>query len=215
MAIDWCHKLYAYGIKFLERKQRCGCSGVQRRRIKGIFAYSVLVAAEKMMFLLIIFSMLVALSMGVEPRPKLSLLNNIKRWLKLPLAQNPGKVISVSGDQLASPTTYSVSLEDKNKEFEENLHRVYPMLRNSLMKFYFFREEFGDSEIRMNEVIRCMEREEFKQSSIVINEGESADKLYIVEAGSLDVIIHGHYVRTIQASDMFGELALLYDAPRS
>lgn len=168
-----------------------------------------------MIFVLIVFSILVGLSTGAEPRPKLNLLHDIKRWLKLPLAQKPDNIIAESADQLALPPTYVVSLEDKNKEFEENLHRVYPMLRNSLMKFYFFREEFGDSEVRMDEVIRCMEREEYKPSSIVINEGESADKLYIVEIGSLDVIINGQYIRTIQASDMFGELALLYSAPRS
>jgi CRP-like cAMP-binding protein len=162
----------------------------------------------------LIFIISLTYSMSI-PKLKLNLLQNLNRWF--PQFQKTDNAINVSNDQLKLQSTISDSLEDKNKEFEENLHRVYPMLRDSLMKFYFFREEFGfgDSEMRINDLIRSMKREEYTQSSIVINEGSFADKLYIVESGFLDVIIHDNYVRTLQSSDMFGELALLYDAPRS
>jgi len=164
-----------------------------------------------MILILIIFCLLLTLSLGTASTPKLSLLQNLRCWLRLPLKQRSNDPEKVYAEPPGLSSTISVSPVD----LDESLHRVYPMLRNSLNKFYFFREEFGDSEVRMNDVIRCMEREEHIKSSVVISEGDCADKLYIVESGFLDIIIHGHYVRTIQSSDMFGELALLYDAPRS
>ena len=50
---------------------------------------------------------------------------------------------------------------------------------------------------------------------MLITEGEPGNKLYIVETGELEVTINGDYIRTMTVGSMLGELALLYDAPRS
>lgn len=49
----------------------------------------------------------------------------------------------------------------------------------------------------------------------MIQEGESGDKLYIISAGKLVVTINCEFIRELSIGAMFGELALLYDAPRS
>lgn len=61
----------------------------------------------------------------------------------------------------------------------------------------------------------------------VITQGDAGDYFYIVEKGSFDVYVHdsgalqpgpdgmGHQVSTIQSGGSFGELALMYNAPRA
>ena len=46
-------------------------------------------------------------------------------------------------------------------------------------------------------------------------QGEPGSKLYIVESGTLEISINGIKVRDMGKGSMLGELALLYDAPRS
>jgi cAMP-dependent protein kinase regulator len=63
--------------------------------------------------------------------------------------------------------------------------------------------------------LKAMKQENISEGSIVITEGEIGDKLYIVQSGRLEVSISGQYIREMSEGAMFGELALLYDAPRS
>ena len=46
-------------------------------------------------------------------------------------------------------------------------------------------------------------------------QGEPGSKLYIVDSGTLEVSINGEKIREMCKGSMLGELALLYDAPRS
>lgn len=54
---------------------------------------------------------------------------------------------------------------------------------------------------------------------MVITEGEDGDVLYVLESGELDCskILDGKdtYLKTFKPGDVFGELALLYNAPRA
>jgi cAMP-dependent protein kinase regulator len=61
----------------------------------------------------------------------------------------------------------------------------------------------------------------------VISQGDAGDYFYVIERGSFDVYVNdcgfiepgpdglGHKVSTIQAGGSFGELALMYNAPRA
>merc|ERR1719238_343019 len=53
----------------------------------------------------------------------------------------------------------------------------------------------------------------------VISQGDSGDFLFVIETGILDCIIKidgaDKVVKTCEASDVFGELALLYNCPRA
>lgn len=70
-------------------------------------------------------------------------------------------------------------------------------------------------------VVDAMEEKHFKKDDKVIEQGESGDVLYLIEFGNLDcfkVFSKGEqqtYLKTYGPGEAFGELALLYNAPRA
>lgn len=66
-----------------------------------------------------------------------------------------------------------------------------------------------------------MDQQFFKPGDTVISQGENGNDLYVVEEGSLacSKIFDGEttekYLRDYNPGDAFGELALLYNAPRA
>lgn len=71
----------------------------------------------------------------------------------------------------------------------------------------------------MKVVIDAMDSKNFSAGETVIQEGEPGDVLYIVESGDLSChkIIDGEskFLKNYTPGDVFGELALLYNAPRA
>jgi CRP-like cAMP-binding protein len=50
---------------------------------------------------------------------------------------------------------------------------------------------------------------------VVINEGDSGDFVYVVESGQFTVTVKGSVVGSVQRGACFGELALIYNCPRT
>jgi CRP-like cAMP-binding protein len=86
-------------------------------------------------------------------------------------------------------------------------------LIDALGGFYFLRG--GTKDPKMDMLLRAMQKEVFEEGFLLINEGEPGSKLYIVDTGELEVTINGEKIRDMGKGSMLGELALLYDAPRS
>jgi cAMP-dependent protein kinase regulator len=68
-------------------------------------------------------------------------------------------------------------------------------------------------------VIDAMDEKKPSNGEFVIREGEAGDCLYIVESGELKCtkVIDGseRFLKNYNPGDVFGELALLYNAPRA
>ena len=73
----------------------------------------------------------------------------------------------------------------------------------------------------MEVVINAMEEKRFKKGENIITQGDNGDCLYFVEEGNLNcykkfqTIPEPKLVKQYQPGDAFGELALLYNAPRA
>jgi cGMP-dependent protein kinase len=53
------------------------------------------------------------------------------------------------------------------------------------------------------------------QNEYIFNQGDQASSYFIIAKGSCQIIINGEVKKTLHRGDKFGELALIYGAPRS
>lgn len=95
---------------------------------------------------------------------------------------------------------------------EDTKTRILILLGNSIL---FKNLDTKDAEI----VMGAMEERCFKAGETIITEGEGGDVLYMVEEGEFDCFkkLNGAetYLKTYTIGDAFGELALMYNAPRA
>ena len=97
---------------------------------------------------------------------------------------------------------------------QEQIQRIKTSVIHS---FLFGNLEPKDLEV----VINAMEEKRFKKGENIITQGDNGDCLYFVEEGNLNcykkfqTIPEPKLVKQYQPGDAFGELALLYNAPRA
>ncbi|CAM9133998.1 unnamed protein product [Ectocarpus fasciculatus] len=115
----------------------------------------------------------------------------------------------------------TVTLQNNTSMGEQSADIVVGALRK-----FFFLEHNPEEEVSelagggtsgggMAMLMRAMEREEHEEGTSVMEQGEEGHHMSVVEEGSLEVIIDDEAIRVIGVGDRFGELALLYNAPRS
>lgn len=71
------------------------------------------------------------------------------------------------------------------------------------------------NENQLEIVANAMFEKQFKSGDIVIKQGDDGDCLYVVDSGELDVLYSGEKVATIGQGKVFGEIALMYNCPRT
>ena len=100
------------------------------------------------------------------------------------------------------------------KKTPQQIQRIKTSIIHS---FLFGNLEPKDLEV----VINAMEEKKFKKGENIINQGDNGDCLYFVEKGNLNCykkfqgVDEPKLVKKYQPGDAFGELALLYNAPRA
>lgn len=83
---------------------------------------------------------------------------------------------------------------------------------NALKSVHLFKD-FSDDKI--NNLEKVVKIEKYLNGKRVMNQGDVTFNFYIVKSGKVDVIINSHYVRTLNASEYFGERSLFFKESRS
>ena len=85
-------------------------------------------------------------------------------------------------------------------------------LRKVLKSNFLFN---GLNDEETEQLLSAMQEEHAEQGDLVIVQGDIGDFFYIVEKGKVEYLLDGKSVGFAKPGDAFGELALLYDAPRA
>ena len=131
---------------------------------------------------------------------------------------NLARRTSVSAESLAPSTSYNSESRKMIPKTPNQRARIVQSIQNNLL-FKNLDEE------QTKEVLDAMEEKRVEgPGKVVIKQGDVGDFFYVVETGHYDVFIgsndpsdqqHGRKVATIGPGGSFGELALMYNAPRA
>ena len=111
---------------------------------------------------------------------------------------------------------------NKKEEFQPVVvpksEAIKEKIRNRLNQSFMFG---ALEEKEFNIVIDAMKEVNFNENDVVIQQGADGDDLYVVESGTLSchrVMAQGEaptFLKNYEPGEAFGELALLYNAPRA
>jgi cAMP-dependent protein kinase regulator len=134
----------------------------------------------------------------------------------------PKKTEAKANKQRTSVSAEAFGLYHKKSDFKpiviEKSEVVKNKIRKRLAESFLFNTL---NEKDQNIVLDAMKEENFKKGDLVIREGDDGDVLYVVESGlyNCSKIFPGNTEPTnltkYEAGAAFGELALLYNAPRA
>ena len=68
---------------------------------------------------------------------------------------------------------------------------------------------------KLKEIIRCLNREKFSNSQVIVEQNTPGDQLFLIQSGTVDIIKDGVILRSITKNDYFGERSLLFDEVRT
>lgn len=71
------------------------------------------------------------------------------------------------------------------------------------------------SPILLEQIAHKLEPVSAAAGEAIVNEGETSDRFYIIESGEVEVTQEGRLLRRESAGDVFGEIGLLRDVPRT
>ena len=106
-------------------------------------------------------------------------------------------------------STFKPQVIEKSPETEQ---QIWKLLEQSILFQNLTKED-------MECVVKATEVNDVEQGQTVITEGEQGDSLYIVSSGEYDchkmISQKNTYLKTYKTGEAFGELSLMYNAPRA
>jgi cAMP-dependent protein kinase regulator len=129
-----------------------------------------------------------------------------------PASYNRGRRTSVSAESMA-PTTDKDYVKVVIPKSDEQKQRIHTSIKNNFLFRSCDEEQYID-------VVNAMAEKNVATGEEVIKQGGIGDYFYVVETGSLDVFVSRNgnppvKVYEYGAGGSFGELALMYNAPRA
>lgn len=128
---------------------------------------------------------------------------------KLPVSFNANRRVSVSAEAL-NPDKFKT---DSWKPPKNNLSdEQRAELAKTLSSNFLFQQLDANSK---STVLSALMKKLFESNTEIITQGDEGDYFYIIESGTVDFYVNGTKVNTSSDGSSFGELALMYNAPRA
>ncbi|GMM34473.1 cAMP-dependent protein kinase regulatory subunit [Saccharomycopsis crataegensis] len=102
--------------------------------------------------------------------------------------------------------------DDWKPPYHELTAEQLSRLNKSIVKNFLFSNLEDDA---MNTVLHALQEQSFARGSTVIQQGDEGEFFYLIEKGEVDFFVDGNHVASGGPGSSFGELALMYHAPRA
>ena len=121
------------------------------------------------------------------------------------------KIVGVDGVKLVE---FSWDLIIKKLELGINSKKVFSLLTKveNLKKISLFKETPTN---KLVDIVKLMKKKVFKKDQIIFKEGEVGDILYMIKKGTVHILKNDKKIREYGQGVCFGEIALLYNEPRT
>ncbi|KAI7899092.1 cyclic nucleotide-binding-like protein [Cokeromyces recurvatus] len=124
---------------------------------------------------------------------------------------NRGRRTSVSAESITPSFTATDTMMTKKKwipKTDSQLHAIQESVRHNFLFKNLDEEHYED-------VMNVMVEKQVESGTVVIEQGATGDYFYVVEEGLLECWIDHQQITSYHAGGSFGELALMYNAPRA
>ena len=108
--------------------------------------------------------------------------------------------------------TTRLSFRDESPHSPKDVSQIGQDLLVSILKNFFY---ITSSESMLKAFMKDLLKVVVVRGETLMKQGEKGDKMYLLERGLLDVLRNGHKVDNILPGHVVGELALLFDEPRT
>jgi cAMP-dependent protein kinase regulator len=130
-----------------------------------------------------------------------------------PVNHNRGRRTSVSAESMAPTVEGAEYVKVIVPKSEEQRRRIEIAIRANFLFKSIDEEQFTD-------VVNAMSEKRVSAGEVIITQGGIGDFFYVVETGALDVFVSRNGAEPVKVTDYgpngsFGELALMYNAPRA
>lgn len=132
-----------------------------------------------------------------------------------PVDFNVGRRTSVSAESLTPSTTAppsSLLNSEGNSEGSQLTEEQIKRLNEFVTKNFLFSNLDEDS---LHSVLSCLQEKRVTSGTEIITQGDEGDYFYVLESGQVEIIKDGSSIATSGPGSSFGELALMYNAPRA
>jgi cAMP-dependent protein kinase regulator len=132
-----------------------------------------------------------------------------------------GEMPNLPKNRYVGPRRHSVAAEKYNPEEDtsDDPDVIHPksdkerdFLHNAVEKIFMFRSL---EQKQLERVLDAMFSRDVVNGDIVIEQGDEGDNFYIIESGIYDIYVNKIKIRTYENQGSFGELALMYNMPRT